>query len=359
MLPMIISIQIPHMLHLERKLFESRGCLVLVRKDYIGSSEFTIFKMTKGCSVWSIKYIVDTDDFMTPLPEGWSIRYIVWSLVVGEREEDSILVMNLSGKVVQYNLISKTVIEDFDINDSDLLLTIALRPCNRNHQLRDTTRTTPTPVSLSQTPAFAYCAVTVKIISGLAGIVQAVKRLKRSYIREGGQEDVVPTQEYIRKLIEDVGDDDDFTRDMWVSAVEYVNVEGGIVSGSFGDMETNCQNGKLANVVVVTKSCTPNVLGDITVSLKDLSGSISRASHYKVLAEGGYVKVITFGAALILRNVFMFFAKPSAHYLNITLRNMVMVFPKDSITRNASGVGGSVIVGVTKEEVSTRVGEGT
>ncbi|GJY06673.1 hypothetical protein Tco_0373727 [Tanacetum coccineum] len=88
-LPMIISIQIPHMLHLEGKLFESCGCLVLVCRDYIGSSEFTIYEMTKGCSVWSIKYIVDTDDFMTPLPEGWSIRYIVWSLVVGEKEEDS------------------------------------------------------------------------------------------------------------------------------------------------------------------------------------------------------------------------------------------------------------------------------
>ncbi|GJY03975.1 hypothetical protein Tco_0369915 [Tanacetum coccineum] len=54
---------------LEGKLFESRGCLLLVRRDYIGSSEFTIYKMKKGCPVWSIKYLVDTDDFMSPLPE--------------------------------------------------------------------------------------------------------------------------------------------------------------------------------------------------------------------------------------------------------------------------------------------------
>ncbi|GJW34954.1 hypothetical protein Tco_0057874, partial [Tanacetum coccineum] len=74
MLPMIIGIQIPHMLHLEGKLFKSRGCLVLVRRDYIGSREFTIYEMTKGCSVWWIKYIVDTDDFMAPLPEGWIER---------------------------------------------------------------------------------------------------------------------------------------------------------------------------------------------------------------------------------------------------------------------------------------------
>ncbi|GKD82055.1 hypothetical protein Tco_1348894 [Tanacetum coccineum] len=120
MLPMIISIQIHHMLDLERKLFDSRGCLVLVRRDYIRSSKFTIYKMMKGCSVWLIKYIVDTDDFMTPQPEGWSIRYIVWSLVVGEREKDSFLVMNLSGKVVQYNLISKTVSEIYNMGSNEV-----------------------------------------------------------------------------------------------------------------------------------------------------------------------------------------------------------------------------------------------
>ncbi|GKB55211.1 hypothetical protein Tco_0905964 [Tanacetum coccineum] len=121
MLPMIISIQIPHMLYLEGKLFESRGCLVLGRRDYIGSSEFTIYEMMKGCSMWSIEYIVDTNDFMTSLLEGWSIRYIVWSLVVGEREEDSFLVMNLSGKVVQYNLISKTVHEIYDKGSNEVV----------------------------------------------------------------------------------------------------------------------------------------------------------------------------------------------------------------------------------------------
>ncbi|GJX73008.1 hypothetical protein Tco_0311603 [Tanacetum coccineum] len=80
MLSMIISIRIPHMLHQEGKLFESLGCLVLVRKDCIGSREFTIYEMRKGCSVWSIKYVVNTDDFINPLLEGWSIRSIVLEL---------------------------------------------------------------------------------------------------------------------------------------------------------------------------------------------------------------------------------------------------------------------------------------
>ncbi|GKC05096.1 hypothetical protein Tco_0996706 [Tanacetum coccineum] len=67
----------------------------------IGYSEFTIYEMMKGCSVWSVRYRVDTDDFMTPLPEGWLIQSTVWSIVLGEREEDSFLVINLSGKNVE------------------------------------------------------------------------------------------------------------------------------------------------------------------------------------------------------------------------------------------------------------------
>ncbi|GKD63934.1 hypothetical protein Tco_1306042 [Tanacetum coccineum] len=108
------------MLHLEGKLFKSRRCLLLVRRDYIGSSEFTIYEMRKGCSVWSIKYLVDTDDFISLFPEGWSIRSIVWSILLGEREEESFFVINLSGKVVEYNLISKTLCEIYDVRSNQV-----------------------------------------------------------------------------------------------------------------------------------------------------------------------------------------------------------------------------------------------
>nr|GEV67636.1 hypothetical protein [Tanacetum cinerariifolium] len=82
--------------------------------------EFTIYEMRKGCSVWSIRYLVNTNDFMNPLLEGWSIWSIVWSIVLGEREDDASLVTNLSGKVVQYNLISKTLHEIYDIGSNQL-----------------------------------------------------------------------------------------------------------------------------------------------------------------------------------------------------------------------------------------------
>ncbi|GKD20942.1 hypothetical protein Tco_1222645 [Tanacetum coccineum] len=117
---MIITIQIPHILHLEGKLFDSPRCLLLVRKDEFGSNEFTIYKMMKGSFVWLVRYPVDTDDFMTPLPEGGSIRSTVWSIVLGESEDDSFLVINLSGKVVKYNLILKNLREMYGIGSNQL-----------------------------------------------------------------------------------------------------------------------------------------------------------------------------------------------------------------------------------------------
>nr|GFA87095.1 hypothetical protein [Tanacetum cinerariifolium] len=76
--------------------------------------------MMKGSSVWSVRYHVGTDDFMTPLLEGWSIRSTVWSIVLGEREDDSFLVTNLFGKALEYNLISKNLREMYDMGSNQL-----------------------------------------------------------------------------------------------------------------------------------------------------------------------------------------------------------------------------------------------
>nr|GEY77373.1 hypothetical protein [Tanacetum cinerariifolium] len=134
----------------------------------------------------------------------------------------------------------------------------------------------------------------------------------------------------VRKVIEDVGEDDDFTCETWLSAIDYVNVDEGIVRGCFGDVKEFLKNGKLEKVVAVVKSCTSNALGDLTVTLKDLSGTISGTINYKVLTEDRFAKEITVGAALILHNVSIFSPNQSTHhYLNITKKNMVKVFHKD------------------------------
>ncbi|GJR08039.1 hypothetical protein Tco_0790691 [Tanacetum coccineum] len=75
----------------------------------------------------------------------------------------------------------------------------------------------------------------IRIIPGPAGIVQTTKLRKIADTREGGEESVMSIQEYIRKVIEDVGEDDNFTRAPWLSVVGYVNVDGGIVTGYFRD----------------------------------------------------------------------------------------------------------------------------
>ncbi|GKC86060.1 hypothetical protein Tco_1141777 [Tanacetum coccineum] len=86
--PIQLLMEIPHILHLKGKFFESCGCLLFICRNDIGSREFTIYEMMKRCSVWTV------------------------------REEDAFLVINLSGKVVKYNLISKTINEIFDIRSN-------------------------------------------------------------------------------------------------------------------------------------------------------------------------------------------------------------------------------------------------
>ncbi|PWA75276.1 hypothetical protein CTI12_AA244600 [Artemisia annua] len=104
----------------------------------------------------------------------------------------------------------------------------------------------------------------VRIIPGLAGIVQAAKLRKLVDIREG---------------VED--------------AVEFVNAGEGIVRGCFGDNKKFCKNEKLDKVVAVIKSSTLNALGDLTATLKDPSSIVSCTIHHKVLTNGGYGKAIT------------------------------------------------------------------
>ncbi|GJW75161.1 hypothetical protein Tco_0134531 [Tanacetum coccineum] len=62
---------------------------------------------------------------------------------------------------------------------------------------------------------------------GPAGFVQAAKLYKIADMREGREESVMYTQEYIRKVIEDIDEDGDFTRGSWRSVIEFVDVDGG------------------------------------------------------------------------------------------------------------------------------------
>ncbi|GJZ99826.1 15-cis-phytoene desaturase, chloroplastic/chromoplastic [Tanacetum coccineum] len=138
----------------------------------------------------------------------------------------------------------------------------------------------------------------VRIIPGPAGLVQRAKLLKENVFILDPDGALMSTQEYMQKVVEDVG---------------------GMLCFTVG-------------LVAIVKSCSPNALGDLNVTLKDLSGTVPGTIHYKVLDVGSYEKDITVGAAMILANVLVFTPKPSKHYLNITKRNVVEVFRKDTVS---------------------------
>ncbi|GJV56151.1 hypothetical protein Tco_1457156 [Tanacetum coccineum] len=113
----------------------------------------------------------------------------------------------------------------------------------------------------------------VSIIPSPTGIIQATKLRKQSDIHEGRDESVLSTQKYIRKVVEDVGEDENFKGGSWVSTVEFVIANRGIMNVCFGDMKDYLKNRKLEQVVVIIKSYAPNAFGYLTVALKDISGT--------------------------------------------------------------------------------------
>nr|GEV03355.1 hypothetical protein [Tanacetum cinerariifolium] len=162
--------------------------------------------------------------------------------------------------------------EGLDIDNFDLLLTPVIHPTNNTHIVSEIT-TTQTLFS-SQNNQFDNCIVNpIRIIPGPAGIVQMAKLRKLVDTRECGEESVMSTQDVI----------------------DYVTVVGGIVTSCFGDVKKFLKNGKLEQIVAVIKSCTPNALDDLTVTLKDLSGTIFGTIQYKVLTEERFAKTFTVG----------------------------------------------------------------
>nr|GEZ61161.1 hypothetical protein [Tanacetum cinerariifolium] len=154
------------------------------------------------------------------------------------------------------------------------------------------------------------------MIPGPASIVQQAKLLKQWDILLGWDGAVKSTQEYMKKVVDDVGEDEDFKSGSWVSVTDYVNANGGIVSGCLRDIKNYLNNGKLDQIVAIIKSCSPIVIG-----------------------EGDYGKDNTVGVAFILVNVSVFSHKVSMHYLNITIRNVIIVFREDTVLRSESGSG--------------------
>ncbi|GJY01588.1 hypothetical protein Tco_0359740, partial [Tanacetum coccineum] len=133
----------------------------------------------------------------------------------------------------------------------------------------------------------------VRIIPGHAGLVQQAKQLKENAIILDPDGAVMSTQEYMQKVVEDVGADDDFNSGAWINAINYVISIGDTVTGCLGDINNFLKKKKLEQVVAIVKSCSLNALGDLNITMKDLSGTVGGTVHYKVLDVGSYGKDIT------------------------------------------------------------------
>lgn len=156
----------------------------------------------------------------------------------------------------------------------------------------------------------------------------------RSFSCRSG-EDCIPTQEYLR-IVEGNGEEDrDFKLNSWLCAMDFLGSE---VSGTLDDdtvrtplrFVNQCKNGeRVAQVVAIIKSCAPNGLGDLIVTLKDPTGTIGATIHRKVLSKKEFGRDISMGSVLILQKVAVFSPSRAANYLNITVNNVLKVIGKE------------------------------
>ncbi|CAN6927394.1 unnamed protein product [Brassica oleracea] len=235
--------------------------------------------------------------------------------------------------------------EALDLGDSEL--PSFLRPCKRKSPSRPPLQpTTPrlNPKTNHQTlgrcssrpeDRFLEDSYSRSLIPGPAGTVQVAIRRKmnkdpKSFDEQG---EPIPTQEFICKAAEEPDwDDKDFSEDPWVSAVEGLLSNGGRAIGTpLSEIKSVCCSwGKVDQVVAIVKTCTPNGLGDIMVTLKDPTGTIDASVHRKVISDSEFGRDIRVGAVVILNKVAVCAPSRSSRYLNITLKNISKVITKET-----------------------------
>ncbi|PIA26572.1 hypothetical protein AQUCO_09100034v1 [Aquilegia coerulea] len=245
--------------------------------------------------------------------------------------------------------------EALDVDDSDLpslvrpSLSTPLLPCKRSRH-----STTNKPCSQLPPPSQSHETLNPQspllllnsgpskshTIPGPAGTIQAAMHRKTLIDQNNNKENYSSTQEFLRRaVLEDgcnVDEDDDFKQNSWIFAMDFIDKEKkkgynvGITS-PLGSIKNHGNNvDRLPQVVAIVKSCSPNGLGDLIVTLKDPTGTVGANIHRKVLVKSGVGKDITVGSVLVLHKVAVFSPSPSAHYLNITLKNVVKVISKDT-----------------------------
>ncbi|XP_060212506.1 F-box protein At5g07610-like isoform X2 [Lycium barbarum] len=89
------------------------GHLHLIQVQSLYAKKFNVLELDKDTWKWSVKYRVHLARLISAFPEmvrQTSSRYAfsILSVIRGENEEDSVLLLTIPGKVVSYNLVRKT-----------------------------------------------------------------------------------------------------------------------------------------------------------------------------------------------------------------------------------------------------------
>ncbi|KAK9057423.1 hypothetical protein SSX86_022258 [Deinandra increscens subsp. villosa] len=125
-----------------QKLFESGGCLFLLCTPVGSEMQLHIYEMCKRRLVWVEKYIVDIGDVMMKYRKTWMLKKhhprrrttceleywlcsgwihtSVQCIVIEKKEDDdSFLVMEIFGKIIQYKIVSKTIHKLYELMEPD------------------------------------------------------------------------------------------------------------------------------------------------------------------------------------------------------------------------------------------------
>ncbi|XP_020574866.1 uncharacterized protein LOC110020924 [Phalaenopsis equestris] len=167
------------------------------------------------------------------------------------------------------------------------------------------------------------------LIPGPAGAIQIAMRRqsataasKRSIFEGKGSDD-------LDLCLEE--EDGDFKLNPWLCSLSFLGIgKDSILPYPISLINAQrCSTNRIPQVVGIVKSCTPNGLGDLFITLKDPTGTIGAAIHRKVLSEGQNCGEISVGCVLILKQVVALCPAHYSCYLNITVKNVVKLIPKD------------------------------
>ncbi|CAK9220454.1 unnamed protein product [Sphagnum jensenii] len=125
--------------------------------------------------------------------------------------------------------------------------------------------------------------------------------------------------------------DDEFKRGPWLAALkaldvaEFDPVRYPVLKSTVSTIKASPSQAQVPNFVAVIKELRRNDYGDASVLLKDPTGTIQGCISHKVLSDLKFGSNIGPGAVIILMKVAIFRPSPSAHYLNVTINNVVKV----------------------------------